>query len=144
MTALGKTLQAGITPVVISDQIEWVSPEEWRSQRERFKGELEAWRRDWESMDNERYLAHYSQRFSANGQDFKAFSTQKRQVQSGKSALQVKMSDVSMFQYPGKENLMVVTFTQEYQSNNLNNTMKKRQYWQLENGQWRIMYESAA
>ncbi|MBZ0106113.1 MAG: L,D-transpeptidase family protein [Sulfuricella denitrificans] len=144
MTDLGKSLQIGLTPVIISDKVEWVSPEEWRSQRERFKGEIEAWRRDWESLDNERYLGHYSDKFSANGQDFSAFSSQKRLVHSGKSTLKINISDVSLFQYPGKENLMVVTFTQDYRSNNLNNVMKKRQYWQLENGQWRIMYEGAA
>lgn len=144
MADVGKSLQAGLTPVIISDKVEWVTPEEWRSQRERFKGELDAWRRDWESLDSERYLSHYSDKFSANGQDFNAFSAQKRQVHAGKSKLRVKVSDVSLFQYPGKENLMVVTFTQDYQSSNLNNVMKKRQYWQLENGQWRIMYEGAA
>jgi len=144
MTNVGKSLQPGLTPVIISDKVEWVTPEEWRSQRERFKGELEAWRRDWESLDSKRYLSHYSGKFSANGQDFNAFSAQKRQAHAGKSALRVQMSDVSLFQYPGKENLMVVTFTQDYQSSNLNNVMKKRQHWQLENGQWRIMYEGAA
>jgi len=144
MAALGKTLQAGLTPVVISERVEWVSVEEWRSQRERFKGEVDAWRRDWESLDNERYLKHYSPAFSANGQDFTTFSTQKRQVHAGKSALRVKLSDISIFQYPGKENLMVVTFTQDYHSNNLVNVMRKRQYWQMENGQWRIIYEGSA
>ncbi|MDO8892077.1 MAG: L,D-transpeptidase family protein [Sulfurimicrobium sp.] len=144
MADVGKSLQPGLTPVIISDKVEWVSPEEWRSQRERFKGELEAWRRDWESLDNERYLRHYSGKFSANGQDINAFSAQKRQIHAGKTALRVKTSDVSLFQYPGRENLMVVTFTQDYQSSNLNNVMKKRQYWQLENGQWRIIYEGAA
>lgn len=144
MADVGKSLQPGLTPVIISDKVEWVPPEEWRSQRERFKGELETWRRDWESLDNERYLRHYSGKFSANGLDFNAFSTQKRQIHAGKTALRVKISDVSLFQYPGRENLMVVTFTQDYQSSNLNNVMKKRQYWQLENGQWRIVYEGAA
>lgn len=144
MAELGKSLQIGLTPVIISDKVEWASPEEWRSQRERFKGEIEAWRRDWESLDNERYLRHYSEKFSANGQDFSTFSTQKRLVHAGKSALKVSVSDISLFQYPGKENLMVVSFTQDYRSNNLNNVMKKRQYWQLENGQWRIIYEGAA
>lgn len=144
MAELGKSLQIGLTPVIISDKVEWASPEEWRSQRERFKGEIEAWRRDWESLDNERYLRHYSEKFSANGQNFSNFSAQKRQVHASKSALKVSVSDISLFQYPGKENLMVVSFTQDYRSNNLNNVMKKRQYWQLENGQWRIIYEGAA
>lgn len=144
MAALGKMLQAGLTPVVISDNVEWVSPEEWRTQRERFKGEMEAWRRDWESLDSDRYLAHYSRRLNANGQDYNTFSAQKRAVNAGKSALQVRLSNISMFRYPGKEDLVVVTFTQDYRSNNLVNVMRKRQYWQLEEGQWRIVHEGAA
>jgi murein L,D-transpeptidase YafK len=118
--------------------------EEWRSQRERFKGEVEAWRRDWESLDTDRYLKHYSPAFSANGQDFSTFSTQKKQVNASKKTLQVRLNDLSIFQYPGRENIIVVTFTQDYRSNNLNNVMRKRQYWQREEGQWRIVFEGSA
>lgn len=144
LEAVSKNLQPGLTPVVISDGLEWVSPEEWRSQRERFKGEVEAWRRDWESLDVDRLLAHYSPAFQANGQDYRAFSAQKRQVNAGKKNLQVSLSDISILQYPGKENVMVVTFLQDYHSSNLNNVMRKRQYWHLENGQWRIVFEGRA
>lgn len=144
MASLGKNLRAGLTPVVISDRVEWVSVEEWRSQRERFKGEVEAWRRDWESLDSERYLKHYSRAFSANGQDLAAFSAQKKQVNASKKTLQVRLNDLSVFQYPGQDHLMVVTFTQDYRSNNLNNVMRKRQYWKHEEGGWRIVYEGAA
>jgi hypothetical protein len=39
----------------------------------------------------------------------------------------------------------VVTFTQDYASNNLTNSMKKRQYWLRESdNRWRIVYEGAA
>ena len=31
-----------------------------------------------------------------------------------------------------------------YQSNNLNNQMKKRQYWIREEGTWKIIFEGAA
>lgn len=144
MAALGKTLQAGLTPVIISDSVEWVSLEEWRGQRERFKGELEAWRRDWESLESERLLTHYSRDLNANGQDYDKFSAQKKQANAGKSSLRVKLTNLSLFQYPGRENMVVATFTQDYRSNNLSNVMRKRQYWRLEGGQWRIVYEGAA
>ena len=39
-----------------------------------------------------------------------------------------------MFRDPGKDEMIVVTFEQDYQSNNLNNQMKKRQYWIREDG----------
>jgi hypothetical protein len=46
-----------------------------------------------------------------------------------------------MYRYPGNDNLAVVNFTQNYTSSNLSNVMRKIQYWQLENKQWRIVYE---
>ena len=54
------------------------------------------------------------------------------------------MSNVSMFRNPGKEELVVVTFEQDYRSNNVNDKMKKRQYWIREDGTWKIVFEGAA
>ena len=39
-----------------------------------------------------------------------------------------------MFRTPGKDEMVVVTFEPDYQSNNLNNNMKKSQYWIREDG----------
>jgi len=144
MTEVGGRLQPGLTPVVISDGAEWVRPEQLRAEREALERKLEAWRQDWESRDAERYLRHYSRDFAANGQNFSSWAAQKRQVNAGKTSVRVKLSDTSMFSYPGKENLVVVTFTQDYRSNNLNNQMKKRQYWIREDGKWKIIYEGSA
>lgn len=143
MVELATHLQVGATPVVISDNIEWVRPEQWKSQREALNRQMEGWRKDWESLNTERYLKHYSRNFSAGGQSFAAFAAQKRQVNSGKTSIRIKLANVSMFSYPGKDGLAVVTFTQDYRSNNLSNVMRKRQYWQLENNQWKIVYEGA-
>ena len=63
---------------------------------------------------------------------------------AGKTWIKVKVDRVSMFLYPGNENLAVVTFDQDYASSNLDNKMRKRQYWQRENGAWRIIHEGAA
>jgi hypothetical protein len=46
--------------------------------------------------------------------------------------------------YPGKEEIAVATFDQDYASSNLSNKMNKRQYWIKEGGKWRIVYEGAA
>jgi hypothetical protein len=55
----------------------------------------------------------------------------------------VELSNFSMFRNPGKDELVVVTFDQDYRSNNLSNVMKKRQYWSKEGAKWRIIYEGA-
>jgi len=144
MGKLGKNLQIGLTPVIISDRVEWADPKELTTQRSELNHALETWRKDWESLDTDKYLRHYSQSFSAAGQDYRSWAEQKRMVNAGKSRLKVKVANVSMFAYPGNGNLAVVTFDQDYDSNNLKNQMRKRQYWKQENGEWRILYEGGA
>ena len=141
LDALARILQVGSTPVIISEEVELLSLDEWASERKAFGGQLEQWRADWESLDTERYLSHYSKKFSAQGQDLEGWSRHKRQVNSGKSWIKVKVSNVSMLRDPGKERLVLVSFDQEYRSSNLSNTVKKRQYWIHEDGRWRIVYE---
>ena len=141
---IAKKLQIGLTPVVISDNVEWIEPRELMAQRSEINRRFEEWRHDWESINTDKYLRHYSRNFHAPKQDYRAWEQQKRQVNSQKSWVKVKVSNVSVFAYPGSENLVVVTFNQDYSSNNLSNRMKKRQYWKLENSEWKVVYEGAA
>ncbi len=144
LDALSKKLQIGLTPVIISEQVEWLSLDDWNAERNALNAEIERWRSAWESLDTERYLTHYSKNFSADRENFADWGRHKRQVNSGKSWIKLKLSNFSMFRNPGKDELVVVTFDQDYRSNNLANAMKKRQYWTKEGGKWRIIYEGAA
>ena len=144
LDALAQYLQIGLTPVIISEDVEWLNPDEWNAERKTFLSAIEQWRADWESLDIDRYLAHYARSFGANGQGLAAWSQHKRQVASGKSWIKVGVSNLGLFRSPGEEDLAVVTFDQNYRSNNLSNVMKKRQYWLQEGGRWRIIYEGAA
>ena len=144
LDALSKNLQIGLTPVIISNSVEWLSFDDWQSERSALNKKIDEWRADWESRDVERYLKHYSPKFKSKEANFEQFASQKRKVNAGKSWVKVKLSNLSMFRNPGAEELVVTTFEQDYQSNNLNNQMKKRQYWIREDGQWKIVYEGAA
>ena len=105
---------------------------------------IDAWRTDWESRDTERYMRHYSKRFKTSDQSLEQFAAQKKQVNASKEWIKVKTENLSVFRNPGKEEVVVVTFDQDYRSNNLNNLMKKRQYWLREDGKWKIIYEGSA
>ncbi|MGH8751186.1 MAG: L,D-transpeptidase family protein [Burkholderiales bacterium] len=144
LQAISKNLQIGLTPVIISEQVEWVDSAVWREQRDTLAQQLEAWRRDWESRDSEAYLDHYAKNFSAKRQNFSQWAAQKRHINAGKTWIKVGISSVSMFLYPGQDNLAVVSFEQDYSSNNLTNKIKKRQYWIQEGKRWKIVYEGAA
>lgn len=144
LDAVAKNLQVGLTPVIISDSIEWLSLDDWAKERAELNKSIEAWRSDWESRNTDRYLSHYSKRFRSSDQNFEEFSAHKQNVNARKEWIKIKVNHLSLFRNPGKEEVVVVTFEQDYRSNNLNNTMKKRQYWLRENGKWKIIYEGSA
>ncbi len=144
LDALAKNLQVGTTPVIISNSIEWLSLDDWQAERTALSRSIEEWRSDWESLDTERYLGHYSKRFQAGNQNFEQWSTQKRQINAVKQWIKVGAANISMFRNPGKDEMIVVTFDQDYRSSNLSNVMKKRQYWMKEDGAWKIVYEGGA
>ena len=144
LTALGRYLQVGLTPVIIADAIEWTDPAAVEAERSSRAAALEQWRADWQSRDTERYLKHYSVRFSGEGQNLAAWSAHKRNVNAAKKWVKVGLSRVSMFRYPREGDFVVVNFDQDYRSSNLSNVMHKRQYWIKETGGWKILYEGAA
>jgi murein L,D-transpeptidase YafK len=144
LESIGKNLQVGLTPVIISESVEWVPPEALDGLRKNLLQGVEHWRRDWESLDTDAYLKHYARGFSSGKQDLAAWAQQKRQVNAGKTWVKVKLDRISIFLYPGRDNMAVVTFDQNYASSNLSNQMRKRQYWINENGAWRVLYEGGA
>lgn len=141
LDAISADLQIGLTPVIISESIEWLSTDDWQAERNSLLGTLDAWRQDWESRDTDKYAAHYSRGFRADGVNASKWIEQKRKVNAGKSWIKVTARNVSMFVNPGKEEYVVVTFEQDYRSNNLNSVSRKRQYWIKEDGRWKIISE---
>jgi len=141
---LAKRVQAGVTPVIIAERVEWLSAEAWKAQRAQFSERLEAWRRDWESLDAERYLAHYASSFRAGRMDRGAWAAHKRRVNASKKWVKVGLENVSVLRSSGTDAPVAVSFEQDYRSSNLSRRTLKRQYWVNEAGRWKIAYEGPA
>ena len=142
--ALFRTIQIGVTPVIISDDVEWLKLDDWNNERASLQHAIESWREDWESRDVNRYLSHYSNRFASDSEALKQWSERKRHVNESKDWIKIDVRDISMLRYPGKDDLVIVTFEQNYRSNNMSNTAKKQQYWTHEGKNWKILYEGVA
>jgi murein L,D-transpeptidase YafK len=140
---MGKNIEVGSTPVIISEDVEWLSQDDWNSQRQSLLGAIEKWRRDWESRDTDAYLSHYAKNFSGDGMSLAQWAERKRKLNAAKEWIKVKLGNMDMFRYPGREEMVVVSFEQDYQSSNLSNAMKKRLYWIKEGGSWKILDEGA-
>lgn len=143
-TAISRDVQIGLTPVIIANGVDWVAPGANKTMRQELMQRVENWRRDWENRDMEQYLAHYAAGFSTGKMGLAQWSGQKHKINAGKAWIRLKLDKVSIFLYPGRDDLAVVTFDQDYASSNLINQMRKRQYWIREGGAWRILHEGAA
>lgn len=138
-------IQPGITPMVIADQVEWLSEAQWQAMRAELLSAVDTWRSDWESLDVDRYLAHYSDGFWSGRFNLQSWRQYKQQVIKSKTFQKVALSDLSVFYYPkqassGKD-MVLVKFTQNYQSNNFQSETSKQIYLDKEQGRWRIVYE---
>lgn len=140
---LGQSVQVGTTPVIITNRMEALD-DSAKSEQEELRKAIEQWRNDWSSLNTDAYLKHYASDFATGNFKIDTWSAQKRQVNAGKSWIKVGLSELSIFSYPTQPGLVVVNFEQDYTSNNLNNRMKKRQYWIKRDNRWQIVYEGAA
>ena len=135
----------GQTPVVITEKADWLDRDEWQGQRKEIMAALEQWRQDWESMDVNRYLNHYTADFWSGGHTLNSWSARKRELARSKTYQHVKLSDVALFAYPQKTPqqapMVVARFRQQYESNNYNGDIHKRVYLRKEGATWRILYE---
>ena len=143
LNKLAPYLQVGITPVIITNQMDWDNDQD-QIERATLLQEVEQWRNDWASRNTDAYLKHYARNFSSNEMDYPAWAKQKQLVNSGKSWVKIGITNVSMFTYPEQPDMVVVNFEQDYGSNNLSNRIKKRQYWIKQDNLWKIIYEGAA
>lgn len=139
---LGRYIKIGQTPIIISPSLTWSDPESIKVARDELNESIDNWRKDWESRDTDRLLGHYSPQFRDRKNDYQSFADSKRRVNAGKSWIKISLSQLSIYRQPGEPDLAVVTFNQDYRSNNLENLSRKRQYWQRENGRWRIIHET--
>ena len=138
-------LNPGITPIVIMPRIEWLAPDKWLDARAAFNETIDIWKRDWESLNTDQYLSHYSPQFNIDGKGIDDWVAKKRRVNAAKSFVKVEVSNLSVYEYaltPTTPPMMIVTFDQNYKSSNNSGLMKKRQYWQREGERWKIIYEA--
>ena len=130
------------TPVIIAEKVTWLSREQWQQKRQQVMQLLSSWIFDWESLDHARYSSHYSRtELNAYGRDFKAWDGHKRWVDRDKTWVEVEYSRLSIFNYPGEQDLMLMQFEQSYRSNNISVDSPKELYWRKAENDWQIVYE---
>ena len=103
---------------------------------------IQGWKRSWEEKDINNYLDYYTDSAKYNNDNYLKWTTHKKNVFEKSKDLIIKIENISLFEYPGDhQELILVQFKQKYSSNLLNNEMIKQQIWVKRDSRWSIIYE---
>lgn len=143
LKSVSQEVQIGTTPVIISEDIKFISKKQADADRLAANKMLEAWRADFESTDEQRLRQHYSKNFKpVRGQSLDGWLKKMHQSMLGARKIEVALDDVTFFRYPGQKNLIVAAFTQEMTVGKGVRSIRKHQYWSKEGTQWKIVAEA--
>jgi murein L,D-transpeptidase YafK len=131
------------TPVLLVKSISWINSDQWQANQFNALQNFSVWQRDWESLDHNKLMTHYSSDYLVDGRNLKQIAGHKKWVNRKKEYVHMEYSNLNIFQYPGESNLRLLQFTQDYKSNNYNSVTEKELYWiKDDDGIWRIVFES--
>lgn len=144
--ALRAYMRPGVTPVVLTADLQWLTREQARAQQGALMAALGGWRSDWEHAGASGGRDYYADSYvSARGMNNVEFVRDQRAVGLGDADVDIKLEDISLFQYPGEPNLALVSFTQVYRGNNFDRVLRRQQYWRRDGEQgWQIVHETLA
>lgn len=139
---INQYIDVGYTYIVMTPKVEMVKVDDVKRLRAQLHERLKEWERAWESRQAEPYLAFYSQAFTDLEKNWSEWAVYKRRVNGSKQFIDVAVSDVGIYRYPGEENMLWVEYYQTYNSSNFKSRGWKRQIWKQEADKvWRIIYE---
>lgn len=143
LAALKPYVQLGSTPVIFSDNVEWLDPAAQTLERDAWLNRLEEWRGRWAARDTGAYLEFYGQEFTTEGMNRSKFAAHKERVNAQKKFIEITLNDVDLYRYPGAgEPMILAEFMMDYRSDNFSSRALKQQFWRQEKtGEWRIFRE---
>jgi hypothetical protein len=91
--------------VIISNSIEWLSLDDWQTERSSLLQMIEEWRQDWESRDIDQYAQHYSHKLQGRRPGLQGLGRAEAPVNAGKTWIKVATGNISMFRNPARKNM---------------------------------------
>ena len=132
------------TPVILATQVDWLDEVSWRERRTQLLSTIEQWQSDWQSLDVEQYLEHYSGEYKGLKLNYQQMLKQTRRNAEKKTFVKVAIKNIDLFRYSMQPERYIAHFDQDYKSNNYNISYRKQQIWQREDGEWKIIFEGRA
>ena len=134
-----RTVEVRTTPVVISQRLNWVTPNSARTQGKPFEAALSAWQTAKSSGDVNRILSFYSADFNSHGKTLTEWTPALLNEIDKVRGRAIQLKDLSLLRWTDTADTMVVTFGEVAEG--IRTGPVKRQYWARQGSQWKIFYE---
>jgi murein L,D-transpeptidase YafK len=111
---LEKYIKLKETPIVIFDNVDYVSAEEHTKRTQEYRDWLTTWASAWEKKDLDKYLSFYDERFKAPGFDYKSWVAHKTNLKNKYDFIKVDLSQPFLLLH---RNQLIIKTLQKYTSN---------------------------
>lgn len=102
------------TPILIYDEVNYVSAEAHKAQREKYLKAFENWRVSWESQDVDQYIKYYDTSFKNAEMNYDQWYRHKKNLKSVYKYIKVQLSQPVILQ---NKDQIVIRTVQRYESN---------------------------
>lgn len=134
-----RTVEVRSTPVVIAQQLQWITPQAAQSDSKPFENVLMAWRNAKASGNLQQTLSYYTPDFNSNGKTLDQWTPRLKAEMSQIVGRSVQIKDLSLLRWNDTAETMVVTFGEVADGTRTGWT--KRQYWIRQDKRWKIFFE---
>jgi murein L,D-transpeptidase YafK len=132
------------TPVIVTREMVWETPERIERTRSGLRAALESWRRSLEEKDLAAYLSLYAEKFRYREMDRDSWASYRLGAFAAREVGSVRLEDVILMADPEEPGLYLSRFTQEFVTDNGPVRITKRLYWMRgEDDFWRIIAEGS-
>jgi len=142
LLAVADLLAPLVTPVIITRDIKWISPQERSRIRERLQSAVDEWASSYLSGDMHRYLALYGEDFQHRGMNKDEWSAYRLQTIGAAKILDFYLEDVLLLSDPEEDGLYLSRFRQTIADATHTVVTIKRLYWrEAADGKFQIVAE---
>ena len=138
---ISKYINLKNTPMIISENINFLSRETWDENRRNIQNTLKDWQKAWSTENFNKYISHYSKKLfqdPVRGK-FHSFKRYKKSVFANAGQPKIEFSNLSLFRH---KDYVVATMIQNYKSSTIKDTGKKTVYLVRDKDyQWKIVHE---
>jgi len=135
---LSESIGETYTPIIITQQINFIEKKKLQKEREELKGLIMNWLKAWSQSHIDLYMSFYCKEFMAKGKNWSQWRAYKRRLGEKYGRVNIKIDNLQIF----KENEIVLAkFDQVYKSNGFFSVGEKRLYLQREGYEWKITDE---